>query len=149
MILVLFAAEQHPQLNAMIRRKFSLPGDVESAFGMVLDSRGLFETKLLALNYSQVLASSGKESQLEGILIGSRYHRCKFFSPGSPPPPPFLNPYSDNLFSICNVEHKIASLGLIPKCLNLPVGSKKWTTVVQFDQQMGALNALCSSKSPF
>ena len=57
MILVLFAAEQHPELNVMIRRKFTLPGDVELAFGMVLDSRGLFETRLLALNYSQVFAS--------------------------------------------------------------------------------------------
>jgi hypothetical protein len=51
---VLFAAEQHPELNSMIARKFSEPGDVESAFDMVLDSRGLFETRLLALSYCQV-----------------------------------------------------------------------------------------------
>jgi hypothetical protein len=31
-ISVLFAAEEYPELNAMIQRKFNQPGDVESAF---------------------------------------------------------------------------------------------------------------------
>jgi hypothetical protein len=31
-ITVLFAAEEYPELNAMIQRKFNQPGDVESAF---------------------------------------------------------------------------------------------------------------------
>uniref|UniRef100_A0A6A7FTZ6 All trans-polyprenyl-diphosphate synthase PDSS1 n=1 Tax=Hirondellea gigas TaxID=1518452 RepID=A0A6A7FTZ6_9CRUS len=45
---VLFACEKFPELNAMILRRFSEPGDVTFAFECVHRSDGLQQTKLLA-----------------------------------------------------------------------------------------------------
>lgn len=55
---VLFASQQFPQLNSLILRQFSQPGDVEEAFKLVLDSEGLEQTKLLAAKYSSLAVES-------------------------------------------------------------------------------------------
>lgn len=39
---------QFPELNAMIARRFQQPGDVETAFRLILRSDGLQRTKDLA-----------------------------------------------------------------------------------------------------
>ncbi|XP_063777741.1 all trans-polyprenyl-diphosphate synthase PDSS1 isoform X2 [Pseudophryne corroboree] len=48
---VLFACQQFPELNAMIMRRFSLPGDVEQAWQYVRQSDGVHETTYLAQRY--------------------------------------------------------------------------------------------------
>lgn len=48
---VLFAAQMFPQLNVMIDRHFQEPGDVETAFRLILRSDGLQRTKDLATQY--------------------------------------------------------------------------------------------------
>lgn len=45
---VLFATAKFPELEAMISRRFSMPGDVETTFRAVLDSDGLQQTRALA-----------------------------------------------------------------------------------------------------
>ncbi|VEU40549.1 unnamed protein product [Pseudo-nitzschia multistriata] len=45
---VLFAAEEYPQLEAMMDRKFKEDGDVETSRALVLQSRGIERTKELA-----------------------------------------------------------------------------------------------------
>ncbi|KAI9584675.1 hypothetical protein GQX74_006570 [Glossina fuscipes] len=45
---VLFACEKYPELNPMIMRRFSEPGDVERAFELVHKSNGLEQTRFLA-----------------------------------------------------------------------------------------------------
>ncbi|XP_011203571.2 all trans-polyprenyl-diphosphate synthase PDSS1 [Bactrocera dorsalis] len=45
---VLFACEKYPELNPMIMRRFSEPGDVERAFELVHKSHGLEQTRFLA-----------------------------------------------------------------------------------------------------
>merc|ERR1719221_236612 len=50
---VLYAAESHPPLKALIQRKFGEPGDVQSACEMVLRSDGLQRTKGLASFHAQ------------------------------------------------------------------------------------------------
>uniref|UniRef100_A0A4X2MBQ9 All trans-polyprenyl-diphosphate synthase PDSS1 n=2 Tax=Vombatus ursinus TaxID=29139 RepID=A0A4X2MBQ9_VOMUR len=47
----LFACEQFPEMNAMIMRRFSLPGDVERARQYVLQSDGVQQTTYLAQQY--------------------------------------------------------------------------------------------------
>jgi len=58
---VLFACKQFPELNQLISRRFSEPGDVEYAFECAIKS-GLEETRELAKNHSQEAMES-----LEGI----------------------------------------------------------------------------------
>ncbi|XP_019363814.1 PREDICTED: decaprenyl-diphosphate synthase subunit 1 isoform X2 [Gavialis gangeticus] len=48
---VLFACRQFPEINAMIMRRFSLPGDVERAREYVLQSDGVQQTNYLAQRY--------------------------------------------------------------------------------------------------
>ncbi|XP_043365420.1 all trans-polyprenyl-diphosphate synthase PDSS1 isoform X3 [Dermochelys coriacea] len=48
---VLFACQQFPEMNAMIMRRFSLPGDVERARQYVLQSDGIQQTTYLAQRY--------------------------------------------------------------------------------------------------
>ncbi|KAM3929030.1 all trans-polyprenyl-diphosphate synthase PDSS1 isoform 2-T2 [Leptodactylus fuscus] len=48
---VLFACQQFPELNSMIMRRFSLPGDVERAWEIVRQSNGVHETTYLAQHY--------------------------------------------------------------------------------------------------
>jgi len=58
---VLFASQEFPQLEQLILRQFSQPGDVETAFSLVCNSRGLEETKVLATKYSEAAMDSIKE----------------------------------------------------------------------------------------
>nr|XP_056713086.1 all trans-polyprenyl-diphosphate synthase PDSS1 [Euleptes europaea] len=48
---VLFACQRFPEINAMIMRRFSLPGDVERAHECVFQSDGLQQTTYLAQRY--------------------------------------------------------------------------------------------------
>ncbi|KAE8595955.1 hypothetical protein XENTR_v10015920 [Xenopus tropicalis] len=48
---VLFACQQFPELNDLIMRRFSLPGDVERAWQYVLQSDGVRQTTYLAQSY--------------------------------------------------------------------------------------------------
>lgn len=50
---VLYAAEEHPELKALIARKFSNEGDVNTACEIVLRSQGLQKTKELASFHAQ------------------------------------------------------------------------------------------------
>ena len=50
---VLFAASQHPSLNAMIMRRFKNKNDVQTAFELVMKSDGIRETRFLAAKYSE------------------------------------------------------------------------------------------------
>ncbi|CAG9857865.1 unnamed protein product [Phyllotreta striolata] len=50
---VLFACEKYPELNPMIMRRFQEPGDVEKAFELVHESRGLQQTQFLARQHCQ------------------------------------------------------------------------------------------------
>ncbi|XP_023212775.1 decaprenyl-diphosphate synthase subunit 1-like [Centruroides sculpturatus] len=45
---VLFACEKYPEMNNLIMRRFSEPGDVEKAYKMVINSDGIENTRLLA-----------------------------------------------------------------------------------------------------
>ncbi|XP_067138458.1 all trans-polyprenyl-diphosphate synthase PDSS1-like [Centruroides vittatus] len=45
---VLFACEKYPEMNNLIMRRFSKPGDVEKAYKMVINSDGIENTRLLA-----------------------------------------------------------------------------------------------------
>ena len=49
---VLFAAEEHPQLSALIERRFKHVGDVELAHDLVKRSDGIERTKELAREHS-------------------------------------------------------------------------------------------------
>lgn len=49
---VLFAADKFPELNVMIMRRFSEPGDVERAYDYVMKSDGLDHTRLLARKHA-------------------------------------------------------------------------------------------------
>ncbi|KAG8443287.1 hypothetical protein GDO86_011912 [Hymenochirus boettgeri] len=48
---VLFACQQFPELNTMIMRRFTLPGDVERAWQYVRQSDGVHQTTYLAQRY--------------------------------------------------------------------------------------------------
>ncbi|KAH3705050.1 all trans-polyprenyl-diphosphate synthase PDSS1-like [Dreissena polymorpha] len=50
---VLFAAKKYPELNAMIMRRFTEEGDVETARQLVAKSDGVAETRELAQNHSR------------------------------------------------------------------------------------------------
>eukprot|EP00316_Scyphosphaera_apsteinii_P015546 CAMPEP_0119329678 /NCGR_PEP_ID=MMETSP1333-20130426/76454_1 /TAXON_ID=418940 /ORGANISM="Scyphosphaera apsteinii, Strain RCC1455" /LENGTH=395 /DNA_ID=CAMNT_0007338855 /DNA_START=107 /DNA_END=1294 /DNA_ORIENTATION=+ len=50
---VLYAAEEHPELQALIARKFSDSGDVSTACDIVMRSQGLQKTKELATFHAQ------------------------------------------------------------------------------------------------
>lgn len=51
---VLFAREEFPELDVMIKRKFNVPGDVEKARELVAKSQGIQKTTQLAAKYSQL-----------------------------------------------------------------------------------------------
>ena len=48
---VLFASQEFPELEKLIIRKFSSPGDVETAWSLVNKSDGLNKTRALADQY--------------------------------------------------------------------------------------------------
>ena len=60
---VLFASEQYPELNKLILRRFSNPGDVETAFQLVCNSEGLQQTRLLANKYKDAAMDSIKHME--------------------------------------------------------------------------------------
>lgn len=71
---VLFACEKFPELNEMIMRRFSKPGDVEKALNAVLKSDGLEQTRFLAeqhcreaRRYIQQVADSPERQALYDI----------------------------------------------------------------------------------
>ncbi|XP_015783946.2 decaprenyl-diphosphate synthase subunit 1 [Tetranychus urticae] len=49
---VLFASEKFPELNVMIKRRFSEPNDVEKAYAAVMESDGLQHTRMLARQHA-------------------------------------------------------------------------------------------------
>ena len=55
---MLFATGKFPELNAMIARRFSCPGDVTTAFDCVMRSGGLEQTRELARNHCQMAVES-------------------------------------------------------------------------------------------
>ncbi|ORZ04175.1 hexaprenyl pyrophosphate synthase [Lobosporangium transversale] len=50
---VLFAWEEYPELGKLIKRNFDQEGDVETAWDLVLKSRGLAQTRMLAQSHCQ------------------------------------------------------------------------------------------------
>ena len=50
---VLYGIDEHPELKALVARKFGEPGDVQQACELVLDSQGLQSTKELATFHAQ------------------------------------------------------------------------------------------------
>lgn len=70
---VLFAVSTFPELNSMISRRFSQPGDVEAAFSLVLQSNGLQQTRDLARNHCHAAVESLqdlKDSPFKAALVG-------------------------------------------------------------------------------
>ncbi|GAB1286012.1 All trans-polyprenyl-diphosphate synthase PDSS1 [Apodemus speciosus] len=60
---VLFACQQFPEMNAMIMRRFSLPGDVDKARQYVLQSDGVQQTTYLAQQYCHKAVEGDQEAQ--------------------------------------------------------------------------------------
>lgn len=57
---VLFAADEHEELDSLIKRRFSRNGDVQRAFHLVLASNGLEQTQFLAKSYGKAAYQSIK-----------------------------------------------------------------------------------------
>lgn len=53
---VLFAAQEHPELNTLIARNFSEEGDPEHAYKIVIGSKALDQTKELITKHCQIAA---------------------------------------------------------------------------------------------
>ena len=64
---VLFASQEFPQLERLISRRFSSPGDVETAWSLVNKSDGLSKTRALADQY-RIAAEKSIE-----VITNSRY----------------------------------------------------------------------------
>ena len=64
---VLFASQEFPELEKLIIRKFSSPGDVETAWSLVNKSDGLNKTRALADQY-RIAAEKSIE-----VMTDSRY----------------------------------------------------------------------------
>jgi geranylgeranyl pyrophosphate synthase len=58
---VLFAAEQYPELEEMMDRKFKVDGDVERARELVFDSNGIERTKHLARVHAEISMEAAME----------------------------------------------------------------------------------------
>ena len=70
---VLFASQEHEELNKLISRRFSQPGDVEQAFTWVLESGGLEKTRGLAKKHCDeaISALDGiTDSKYKSALVG-------------------------------------------------------------------------------
>ena len=67
---VLFASSKFPELEPLILRRFSQPGDVETSFKAVLESDGLERTKELATKHCK-LAIKSIQSLSESIYKNS------------------------------------------------------------------------------
>ena len=70
---VLFASQEHEELNKLIARRFSQPGDVEQAFNWVLQSGGLEKTKSLAKKHCDDAITALdiiRDSKYKGALVG-------------------------------------------------------------------------------
>lgn len=55
---VLFACEEFPELDELVNRRFSTPGDVERAFALVQNSQGLERTRNVAQAYCNAAISA-------------------------------------------------------------------------------------------
>ncbi|KAG0070722.1 coq1 putative hexaprenyl diphosphate synthase [Linnemannia elongata] len=69
---VLFAWEEYPELGKLIKRNFDQEGDVELAWGLVLKSQGLAQTRRLAQSHCQKAISALSQlpdSQAKTALI--------------------------------------------------------------------------------
>ena len=55
---VLFAAEEHPELNDMIQRKFKHDGDVSRANELVFNSNGIERTRQMAQEQCELAAQT-------------------------------------------------------------------------------------------
>ncbi|KAF8945801.1 coq1 putative hexaprenyl diphosphate synthase [Haplosporangium gracile] len=69
---VLFAWEEYPELGKLIKRNFDQEGDVELAWGLVLKSQGLAQTRKLAQSHCQKAISALSQlpdSQAKTALI--------------------------------------------------------------------------------
>ncbi|CAK0737531.1 hypothetical protein CVIRNUC_000928 [Coccomyxa viridis] len=55
---VLYAAEEHPELNTLILRRFKSEGDVERAQELVFNSRGIQRARDLAAQHAQLAAQA-------------------------------------------------------------------------------------------
>lgn len=70
---VLFASAKYPELNEMIERRFDQPGDVETAFQLVLSSDGLDKTRELARSHCKEAIQALDiihQSEYRAALIG-------------------------------------------------------------------------------
>merc|ERR1711936_331606 len=70
---VLFASQEHEELNKLIARRFSQPGDVEQAFNWVVESGGLEKTKSLARKHCNDAITALdiiRDSKYKGALVG-------------------------------------------------------------------------------
>lgn len=80
----LFAAQEHPELNSLINRKFSQDGDAEQAYKIVIGSSALDKTRGLIQKHCQIAAdladslnSGGPASKLLVDLALSQIDRRK------------------------------------------------------------------------
>ena len=78
---VLFASQEFPQLERLISRKFSSPGDVETAWSLVNKSDGLNKTRALADQY-RIAAEKSIEvitdsRYKQGLILLARQQTCR------------------------------------------------------------------------
>lgn len=69
---VLFASEEFPEINELVKRRFNHKGDVDKAFQIVLKSNGLEQTQFLAKSYGNAAIKSinwMKDSKAKQDLI--------------------------------------------------------------------------------
>ena len=69
---MLFAKEEHPQLEEMIARAFSNPGDGELAYKWITEGRALQKTEDLAREYRDKAAANLaclKDSEFKGKIL--------------------------------------------------------------------------------
>lgn len=80
---VLYASKKYPELNKMIMRRFSEPGDVEKAYSAVMESDGLDHTRRLALQHVNIALEfikpfkDGEEKQALEVLAEMTLKRKK------------------------------------------------------------------------
>ena len=69
---VIFASDQFPELNELIKRRFNQLGDVDKAFRLVMESNGMEQTQFLAKSYGNAALKSidrWKDSKAKQDLI--------------------------------------------------------------------------------
>jgi geranylgeranyl pyrophosphate synthase len=77
---VLFACTKFPELETMIARRFSVPGDVQAAFEAVLNSDGLDRTRALARWRSyEFLTKSCRTKSAENFFPQNILRKMEFY----------------------------------------------------------------------